>query len=66
MPTPELTRVRAVLASLRDAIISGPRVRWSFPLSSRNDHRLPSANPPGWTGQQKGMGRPHVRPHWHG
>ena len=40
------------------------RVRWSFPLRPRNDHRLPSANPPGCTGQQKGMRRPHARPRW--
>ena len=59
------TRDRAVLASLQDAILSGARVRWSFPLRPQNDHRLPFANPPGWAGRQKGRRRPHARPRWH-
>ena len=54
---------RTVLASRRDANRADARVRWSFPLRPRNDHRLPSANPPGWAGHQAGRGKPHARPH---
>src|SRR5664279_5976237 len=38
---------RAGLASFQDASRFGSRVRWSFRLRPRNDHRLPAANPAG-------------------
>jgi hypothetical protein len=45
-----------VLASLRDALIRD-FVPVVIPLMRRNDHRLPSTNPPGWGYRQSGGNR---------